>query len=198
MREKFYEIYQKVEEKVSFWVPIILMTGFVSSILFLIVEGILSVIVSVCWNVAMPTMFGFNKITILQAFIVTFTIACLRHNYVWSIKSDYREFKVEILNRSESEKRAKVLSVIFTVLWTLFSIFVTIWLVMHSWNRVIPELLNIELAQIDFAQAFSFAYLFNLLFRVPESHDKEAKEDNKNKKVLAETSNDIDITALED
>ena len=166
--------------------------------MFLIVEGILSVIVSVCWNVAMPTMFGFNKITILQAFIVTFTIACLRHNYVWSIKSDYGEFKVEILNRSKSEKKAKVLSVIFTVLWTLFSIFVTIWLVMHSWNSIMPQLLKVDLVQINFVQAFSFAYLFNLLFRVPESHDKKAKEDNNNKKTMPEISEDNDTTVLED
>lgn len=197
MRKKFNEIYRKVEEKVSYWVPIIIMAGLVSSILFFIVEGILSVIVSICWNVAMPTMFGFNKITILQAFIVTFTITCLRNNYVWSIKSNYGEFKDEILNRSKSEKKAKVLSVIFTGLLTLFLIFVTIWLVMHSWNIIIPQLLKVELVQINFAQAFSFAYLFNLLFRVSGSHDKKVKEANENKKAMAETRNDIDTTALE-
>ena len=196
MREKFYEIYQKVEEKVSFWVPIILMTGFVSSILFLIVEGILSVIVSVCWNVAMPTMFGFNKITILQAFIVTYTIACLRNNYAWSIKYDYREFKA--LNKNKNAKKAKALSAIASALWALFSIFVTILLVMHSWNSIMPQLLKVDLVQINFAQAFSFAYLFNLLFRVPESHDKKAKEDNNNKKAMPEISEDNDTTVLED
>lgn len=189
MRENFNEIYRKVEEKVSFWVPIILMTGLISSILFLIFEGILSVIVSVCWNVAMPTMFGFNKITILQAFIVTFTIVCLRHNYACSIKSDYEGLKAKIFNRSKNEKTAKVLSVIVSVLWVLFSIFVTIWLVMYSWNSVMPQVLNVELERINFTQAFGFAYLCNLLFRVPKSHDKKAKEDNENKKAMDKTSN---------
>ena len=117
-------------------------------------------------------------------------------------KSYYKSLEycylVETKHRSKSEKKAKVLSAIASTLWALFSIFVTILLVMHSWNSIMPQLLKVELVQINFAQAFCFAYLFNLLFRVPESHDKKAKEDNNNKKTMPEISEDNDTTVLED
>lgn len=180
MSEKFNGIWRKIKEGVSLCVvffPIVLVAILIAIVMLLISAVIRGAIVSVCWNVAMTTMFGFQKITIFQAFVLAFTIGCLRSNYLSSAKSEYADFKEKIFSRSKKEKMAKVVSVILVVIFEIISIFITIWVVMYSWNNILPQLLNVELVQINFGQAFGFAYLFNLLFGIYESDNKKSKED---------------------
>ena len=72
---------------------------------------------------------------------------------------------------------AKVVSVILTIVFELISILITIGVTMYSWNNILPQLLNVELVQINFWQAFGFAYLLHLLFGISKSKDKKSKED---------------------
>lgn len=195
MSEKFNGIWRKVKEGASLlvtFIPIVLLGVLLVTVMFLITAVIKGAIISVCWNVAMTTMFGFNEITIFQAFVLAFTIGCLRANYFSSAKSEYKELKEKIFNKSKREKMAKVLSVILVIFFELISILITIGVVMYSWNNIIPQLLNVELVQINFAQAFGFAYLFNLLFGVSKSADKKSKEDNENKNEVAEADKNIE------
>ena len=46
--------------------------------------------------------------------------------------------------------------------------------------NLLPNLLNIELCHIDFAQTFGFAFLFNFVFGIPKSEDKKSNNDDKN------------------
>lgn len=73
------------------------------AVMFLI-EG---AIINVCWDAAMTTMFGVNKITIFQAFVLAFSIECLRTNYFSSAKSECKELKEKIFNKSKKRKNGR-------------------------------------------------------------------------------------------
>lgn len=199
MSEKFKNGWQKVKDGVSLciaFIPFVLFGVAFVTVLLLIGAIIRGAIISVCWNVAMVTMFGFKEITIFQAFVLAYTIGCLRANYVSSAKSEYSDLKKTIFDKSKKEKMAKVVAAILVVIFEVISILITIWCVMYSWNNILPQLLNIELVQINFGQAFGFAYLFNLLFGVSKSDDKKSKENKENEsKDIAETKNDIVVEA---
>ena len=77
----------------------------------------------------------------------------------------------------ESEKMAKVVSVLLVIIFEIISFLIAVGVTMYSWNNILPRLLNVELAQINFWQAFGFAYLFNLLFVFSKSDEKKSKED---------------------
>ena len=64
---------------------------------------------------------------------------------------------------------------------------------MYSWNNILPLLLNVELAQINFWQAFGFAYWFNLLFGFSKFDEKKFKEDKNinGKDMLHKTTDNI-------
>lgn len=200
MSEKFNGgIWRKIKDGVSLCIaftPIILLAVALITIMLLITAVIKGVIVSVCWNVAMTTMFGFQKITLFQAFVLAFTIGCLRSNYISSAKSEYAELKEKIFNKSKKEKMAKVVSAILIVVFELISILITIGVTMYSWNNILPQLLNVELVQINFGQAFGFAYLFHLLFGISKSDNKKAKEDKENKE-NAEKKEDAEESTIE-
>ena len=169
MSEKFRNAWWKVKEGVSLVCgcsSIVLLGVFGVSIAFLIGVVLRGIIASVCWNMAMTEMFGFQKITMFQAFVLTFTIGCLRASYLGSAKS----------KKCQKDKTAKVKS----VLVELTSILIAVGGVMYSWNNILPQLLNIELVRINFVQAFGFAYLFNLLFGVSKTDDKKSKQDKDN------------------
>lgn len=151
----------------------------VSIIIGAVIKG---VIISVCWNLAMPAMFGFEEITLFQAVILAFTITFLRTNFFGSLKSNYADFKERIFKRSKREKISKILSVIFTVISNLIIILITIGLTMYSWNTILPQLLKIELVQINFWQALGFAFLFNFLFGTSKQDKKVAKKKEEDKK----------------
>lgn len=125
--------------------------------------------------------------------MLAFTISCLRANYLSSAKSEYENFKEKLFKKSKKEKIAKVVSVILVIIFDLISILITIWVVMYSWNNILPQLLNIELVQIDFWQALGFSYLFNLLFSVSasKSNYKKSKKDKDSTDSLAEIKNDV-------
>ena len=88
---------------------------------------------------------------------------------------------------------AKVVSVLLVIIFEIISILIAVGVTMYSWNNILPQLLNVELVQINFWQALGFAYLFNLLFGVSKSDDKKSKEDKNNdsKDVLPETKDGI-------
>lgn len=184
MSEKFNGIWRKVKGVVILcvaFIPVVLVAVLFAIVMLLIWAVIQGAIASVCWNVAMTTMFGFQKITVFQAFVLAFTIGCLRSNYLSSAKSEYAELKEKIFNKSENEKMAKVVSVVLVVIFELISILIAIWVVMYFWNNILPQLLNVELVQINFEQAFGFTYLFNLLFGLSKSDSKKSKEIKKKK-----------------
>ncbi|MCF0124762.1 MAG: hypothetical protein HUJ68_03225 [Clostridia bacterium] len=176
MSEKFRNGWRKVKDGVAF-IPIVLLGVALVTVMLLIGAVIKGAIVSVCWNVAMTTMFGFSKVTMFQAVVLALTISCLRSNYFGSAKSGYEELKGKLFEKSKKEKMAKVVSVLLVIIFKLISILIAVWLTMYSWNNILPQLLNVELVQINFWQALGFAYLFNLLFGVSKSNDKKSKED---------------------
>lgn len=180
MSEKYRNGWRKVKDGVSLgiaFIPIVLLGVALVTIMFLIGAVIKGAIVSVCWNVAMTTMFGFSKVTMFQTFVLAFTIGCLRSNYFGSAKSEYEKLKEKLFEKSKKEKMAKVVSVLLVIIFELISILIAVWVTMYSWNNILPQLLNVELIQINFWQALGFAYLFNLLFGVSKSDDKKSKED---------------------
>ena len=81
---------------------------------------------------------------------------------------------------------SKIVSAILIVVFELISILITIGVTMYSWNNILPQLLNVELVQINFGQAFGFAYLFNLFFGISKSDDKKSKDNKENKKIAKE------------
>jgi len=84
MSEKFKNGWRKVKDGVCLgisFIPILLSGVALVAIMLLIGAVINGAIISVCWNVAITTMFGFSKLTIFQAFVLAFTIGCLKSNY---------------------------------------------------------------------------------------------------------------------
>ena len=72
---------------------------------------------------------------------------------------------------------AKIVLVLLVIIFEIGSILIAVGVTIYSWNNILPRLLNVELAQINFWQAFGFAYLFNLLFGFSKSDEKKSKED---------------------
>ncbi len=180
MSEKFNGIWRKVKDGISFaiaFIPIVLQGGIFATVMLLMGAAINGAIVSMCWNVAMTTMFGLQKITMFQAFVLAFTIACLRSNYLSGAKSEYEKLKKKNFDKTSKEKMAKVVSAILVIVFELISILIAVWVVMYSWNNILPQLLNRELIQINFGQAFAFAYLANLLFGISKSDDKKSEDE---------------------
>ena len=195
MREKFRNGWRKVKEGVILgivFIPIILFGVALATAMFLIVAVINGAILSVCWNIAMTTMFGFSKVTIFQAFVLAFAIGRLRANYFGSAKSEYEDLKGKLFKKVKKEKMAKIVSVLLVIIFEIISILITVGITMYSWNNILPQLLNVDLVQINFWQALGFAYLFNLLFGVSKSDGKKSKEDknSKSEDVLPESKDD--------
>lgn len=181
--KKFNGIWRKVKDGINFaidFIPIVLMVVLLTTGILLIGAIINGAIISVCWNVAMTTMFNLQNITIFQAFVLAFTIGCLRSNYLSNAKSEYEKLKKKISDKINKEKIAKIVSVIIIMVLELISILIAVWVVMYSWNNILPQLLNMELIQINFGQAFACACLFNLVFGVPEFDYKKSKDEEKN------------------
>lgn len=196
MSGKFKNGWRKVKDGVILgiaFIPFVLLGVALVTVMLLIGAVIKGAIVSVCWNIAMTTMFGFSKVTMFQAFVLAFTIGCLRANYFSSVKSEYEDLKGKLFEKSKKEKMAKVVSVLLVIIFEIISILIAVGFTMYSWNNILPQLLNVELVQINFWQALGFAYLFNLLFGVSKSDDKKSKEDKNSdsKDVLPETKDGI-------
>ena len=183
MSEKFKNVHRKVKERVSFFValiPTVLSAIVIVAIMLIVVAILRGAIINVCWNVAMTTMFGFKKITVFQAFVLSYAIGSLRKDFISDIKSGYAKINGKVFNMIQKEKVSKILSAIFMALLGTISIFITVWVVMYSWNNILPNLLDIELCHIDFAQTLGFAFLFNLVFGISKSEDTKSKNEDEN------------------
>ncbi len=166
MSEKFKNIWRKVKGGVSLgiaFIPIVLVEVAYVNIALLIVADITGISASVCWNTAMTAMFGFSKVTKFQAIVLAFTIGCLKTNYFSSAESEYEAIKRKLFEKSKKEKMAKVVSVLLVIIFEIISILIAVVVTMYSWNNILPQMLNVELAQINFWQALGFACLFNLV-----------------------------------
>ena len=181
MSEKFRDSWRKVIEGVSLgfaFAPIILLSFAGATMMVLIASAIKGVIVGVCWNMAMAEMFGFQKITVFQACMLALAISCLRSSYLGS--ANYRDLKERLSKECQEEKTVKAISLLFSILLELISSFIAVGVVMYSWNNILPQLLNIELVHIDFAQAFSLAYFCHLFLGVSRTDDEKLKKDKDN------------------
>ena len=188
MNAKFNDIWKNVKEVVIDFIlefPTILYDLLSTTILFVILQAIIGTVFSICWNVAMTNMFGFNKITIWQASILHYTIYSLITNYGSSITSSYKVCKEKIFSSFENENTEKFLAIIFFILLELLNVFV----VMHSWNNIIPQILNVELTQINFGKAFVFSFLFKIFFGFYRADDKDSKKYKENKYEIIEDEN---------
>lgn len=198
MSGKLKNGWRKVKDGVSLgiaFIPIVLLGVAFVTVMLLIWAVIIGAIVSVCWNIAMTTMFGFSKVTIFQAFVLALTIGCLRDNYFDSAKSEYEDLKGKLFEKSKKEKMAKVVSVLLVIIFEIISILIVVGVTMYSWNNILPQLLNVELVQINFWQALGFDCLFILFFGVSISDYKKSKEDKNSgsKDILPEAKDDIVI-----
>ena len=108
MSEKSKIDWRKVKEVAIFGIaciPIVLLSVAFVTVALIIVAAINGAIVSVCWNTAMTTMFGFSKVTMFQAFVLAYTIGSLRTNYYNRAKSEYEELKKEKIFEEFQNKR---------------------------------------------------------------------------------------------
>lgn len=203
MSEKSKNGWRKVKDEISLgiaFIPILLLgllLGFVFvTVTLAIVAVVTGAIFRVCWNTAMTTMFDFSKVTMFQAFVLAYTIGSLKTDYYNRAKSEYEDLKKEkIFEKIKNPKVAKVVLVLLVIIFEIGSILIAVGVTMYSWNNILPRLLNVELAQINFGQAFGFAYLFNLLFGFSKSEEKKSKEDKNinGKDMLHKTTDNIEV-----
>lgn len=197
MSEKSKNGWRKVKDEISLgiaFIPILLLGFVFATIILAIVAVVTGAIFRVCWNTAMTTMFGFSKVTMFQAFVLAYTIGSLKTDYYNRAKSGYEDLKKEkIFEKIKNPKVAKVVLVLLVIIFEIGSILIAVGVTMYSWNNILPRLLNVELAQINFGQAFGFAYLFNLLFGFSKSEEKKSKEDKNinGKDMLHKTTDNI-------
>lgn len=181
MSEKSKNGWRKVQDGISLgiaFIPILLLGVVFVTVTLAIVAVVMGAIFRVCWNTAMTTMFGFSKVTMFQAFVLAYTIGSLKTDYYNRAKSEYEDLKKEkIFEKIKNPKVAKVVLVLLVIIFEIVSILIAVGVTMYSWNNILPRLLNVELAQINFWQAFGFAYLFNLIFGFSKSDEKKSKED---------------------
>lgn len=177
MSKKFNNgIWRKIKCGVSLGIATLLGVAFTTIIVLPIVAiiiGAIGAIISVCWNAAIPTMFGVQRMTVIEAMVVVCTISCLELGYTSNAKSKYAELKEEIFNKSKMEKMA---TVILIVVYEIVLILITVLGMMYSWNTILPKLLNVDLVSINFAQAFGIIFLFHLLSEISGFDYKESKE----------------------
>ncbi len=130
----------------------------------LIKAVIVGAILMACWNIAMPTMFGFSKITVIQAAVIEFTLEWLRYDAFSIAKPVYATLEFATFNLSQNERMSRIATVISFIVFSVASILVTVLVTRYTWNSILPNLLNAKLVHITFGQALGFACLFNWLF----------------------------------
>ena len=105
MSEKSKIDWRKVKEVAIFGIaciPIVLLSVAFVTVALIIAAAINGAIISVCWNTAITTMFGFSKVTMFQAFVLAYTIGSLRAD---TITVQNRNMKN--LRRKKSLKKSK-------------------------------------------------------------------------------------------
>ena len=110
MSEKFKNGWRKVKDGIIIgiaFLPIELIGVAVATLALIVSAVIAGAFVSICWNIAMPAMFGFSKTTIFQAFVLTFTIGNLRANHYGSAKKEYKKLFIKIQKKFKKVKKKK-------------------------------------------------------------------------------------------
>lgn len=151
----------------------ILFAGLAIAIPVVIIGGIISVI----WNIAVPTMFGANKITIVQAFIFGWVFSAITKNYFVSFVKEYDKVFKKISGKL-SKTKTKVLSIILVILSELGELLLSVVFMKTLWNDYIPQLFVqfADLPKISFWQALAFLVLCNLFFRKSAQYKKQKGE----------------------
>lgn len=183
MSEKLSSIWRKIKDYLELVVVfggIALLAVAISIFALLVTSFVTGFIISLCWNIAMPVMFGFSKITLVEAVILALAIGGIRSDYFGETKAEYGNYKKEIANKCSTERKAKILTAILILLIMAISIGISVITVMYSWNSILPHVLNVELVKINFIQALCFTYVAHRVFGVPKSNDSKNKKDNSN------------------
>lgn len=152
-----------------------------------VVEGI---IFSICWNATVTTMFGFSKMKIFQAVILSFVITALKSDYFERAKSEYEGFTQKFCKKSWPEESIKLATVLLTTVFVLISIIFDVYVVMYFWNNILPQLLNIELVKINFWQALGFGFLCNLVIGDSRRNNEKSENDNEDRMKKSEKHED--------
>lgn len=191
MSEKFKNGCRKTIDVLTAGIVFLLFLGSMTVISVSVRSATHGAIIAVCWNLAMTTMFGFSKITIFYALILSFTIINLRADYFGNAKREYKNFRHKLIGMGADKKMSNIVAVLLIIIFELISIFITVLFTMYSWNTILPQLLNIKLVQINFWQTLGFAYLFNLLFGTKNTVTRSSKlvsSSKKQKIIKTETS----------
>ena len=176
-------------------IPLVLFFAFFTAVLFFIVVVVQGAIVSVLWNISMPTMFGLNKITLFNAFVLVFTIECLKIDYVDSAEK-LCESIVKKYPENMKKETARIFSSIITGVIVIVLLLITAFVVKYFWNYTLPQMINYELIKINYMQAFGFSFLFHKIFGTQSSNNlKEDKEEDEEASEVAE--DDVEIEKVE-
>ena len=173
---------------------VIVIILFLMVILFLGVAIVDGAIVSVLWNVSIPAMFGLNRVTLFNAFILALTIDLLRSNYAGTAQKLLESIEKE----NKNEESAKRVSSIKVLIIEIILFLATVILVRYCWNNILPQLINYELIQINFLQALGFSCIFMILFGNSNSYNvdlRNHKEKNENISKIAD--DDVIIEKVE-
>lgn len=138
---------------------------FAFSIIVLIIKAVIvGAFLMIFWNVSMPAMFGFSRITVRQATVIVFTFEWLRYDAFTIADPVYSILEVAMFQFSKNETLSKIVATTSFLIYTSASILITVLVTRYTWNSILPYLLNAKLIHINSGQALGFACLFNWMF----------------------------------
>ncbi len=157
--------------------------GFIMFIILIVIGIVIGGgIFSLCWNATIPHMFGLSRISIISAFILLFSVKCLRFISVSGIKQSYNKVKEQFIDKEKLEEhQAKVLAGVEIFLIVVLDLILIGLFIKYSWNRLIPKLFNVDLVKISFWQAIAFSYLCSFILGGSYSDTKKTKRTKNNK-----------------
>ena len=130
----------------------------------------------ICWNVSLPNLFNLNRITFLNALILT--------NLLTMIRGGYKEFILNLIESIENatikKEKSGLNALIYAVSVFVIVISMCIFMVCgfkYSWNTIIPNLFNIEFTQINLIQSCALVYILNDIIGHIGSSDNNEEED---------------------
>lgn len=130
----------------------------------------------ICWNVSLSNLFNLNRITFLNALILT--------NLLTMIRGGYTKFILSLIDSIENitVKKEKSVSNALIYAVSVFVIVVGMWVFMvwgfkYSWNTIIPNLFNIEFTQINLIQSCALVYILSDIIGHIGSSDNNEEED---------------------
>lgn len=124
-------------------------TAFALSVLnFIVISFTRGFLFYVAWNFVIPKMFGFNRLTVIQAVILVTAIVSFKDNFAYD------------------KEHLGMLDFIFRNLIRAI-------LLQYSWNTILPGLLNLSLTYINLWEAVAFTFVFWVLFSVDSSNEEK-------------------------